>query len=346
MKKIIFWALIFGLTAVFIVSCQSTGSAGRERAKIVIYTSMYADVVESVQQYLIRQFPEYEIEFVQAGTGILQQRVAAERASGRLGCDILIVAEPAYSIELKDRGMLHNFISSAITDLAFEYDPEGYWYPVRVSNMVLAYNPDRNARESVPNSFRDFANNTRVAGTISMRNPLVSGTTMAAITALRDKYGYEYFDALGRQRVRIDYGSEETVTRLESGESRVVMVLEESILNARQKRNSRLEIIYPTDGTIVIPSNIMIINDQWSANRNTAAAEKITDWFLGIEGQTAIVKYGWMHSVRTDSPLTPNGSVHIEQIHANSIPVNWESVYQQKQEIQARFEEAIVSGRY
>ena len=345
MKKIIFWAFIFGLTAMFIVSCQSTGSARRERTKIVIYTSMYTNVVESLKSELDRQFPNYDIEFVLGGTGVIQQRVAVERVSGRLGCDILMVAEPAYSLELKDRGMLHRFVSKASSAIAFEYDPQGHWYPVRVSNMVLAFNPARNSRDSVPHSFQDFVVSSRVTGAISMRNPLVSGTTMAAITALRDKYGYGYFDALGRQRVKIDYGSEESLTRLETGESRIVMVLEESILSARFTRNSNLEIIYPSDGTVIIPSNIMIINDEWSANKNSAAAVEVAEWFLSIEGQTTIVEHGWMHSVRNDLHKYPAGSLPIAQIRENSIPVNWESVYRQKQEIQARFEEAIISGR-
>jgi iron(III) transport system substrate-binding protein len=305
---------------------------------------MYVEVVEEVKKALSSRFPDYQIEFIQSGTGIIQQRVEIERASGRLGADILMVADPAYSLELKERGMLHPFRSAEAAFLAFDYDPQGYWYPVRVSNMVLAYNPQRYARNAVPNSFYDFVHDSRVTGAISMRNPLVSGTTMATITALGDRYGNDFFDALGRQRVLIDYGSEETMTRLETGESAVVMILEESILQVRQERNSRMEVIYPSDGTIVIPSNIMIINDRWSANMNTAAAELIVEWFLSIEGQTAIVN-GWMHSVRSDFPQPPNGSIPIEQILANSISVNWEYLFRQRREIQTRFEEALTAWR-
>jgi iron(III) transport system substrate-binding protein len=304
---------------------------------------MYEGVIEAVRRDLQRQFPRWQIEFVYNGTGILQQRIASERTSGRLGADILMVADPAYSLELREAGMLHSFRSREAANLAFDHDPGGFWYPVRISNMVLAYNPLRNARNTVPNSFRDFANDTRAAGAISMRNPLVSGTTMATVSALRDLYGNEYFESLGRQRVIVDYGSEETLRRLETGECRVVMILEESVLKARQE-GSRLEIIYPTDGTIVIPSNIMVINNQWSANRNAAAAVAIAEWFLSIEGQNAIVD-GWMHSVRRDFPRIPHGSVPIEEILNNSIPVSWENIFRQRRDIQARFEEYILARR-
>jgi iron(III) transport system substrate-binding protein len=210
--------------------------------------------------------------------------------------------------------------------------------------MVLAFNPARNARNTVPDSFRNFAFDTRVRGVVSMRNPLVSGTTMAAATALRDRYGYEFFEALGRQRVVIDYGTNETLTKLESGETRIAMILEESILKIRQNNDSRLEVIYPSDGTIVIPSPIMIINNRLSANRNTRTAEAIIDWFLSEIGQNVIVD-GWMHSVRKDFPRIPEGSISITEIQANSLPVIWENVSQQRNDIQRRFESYVMAVR-
>jgi len=339
MKKIICLLLITFLAVPLIFARGSS-----EKNKIVIYTSMYSEVIDAVKSDLNRKFPNYNIVFVQGGTGVIQARVNSEIASGRLGCDILMVAEPSYSLELKEKGLLHPFNYKELSALAFEYDPEGYWYPVRVSNMVLAFNSANNARSAVPNSFLTFANDTRFRNAASMRNPLVSGTTMASLTALRDKYGYDYLESIGRQRVIIDYGTDQTLYRLEAGESRVAMILEESILKVRQEGNTRLEIIYPTDGTVVIPSNIMIVNNRWSANRNIQQAEKVAEWFLGMEGQAAIVA-GWMHSVRSDFPHPPNGSVPISEILNNSIPVVWENVFKDKQEIQTRFEEFITRGR-
>jgi iron(III) transport system substrate-binding protein len=340
MKKNLCIAVIFALSIPFIFAGGNRDRSASE--KIVIYTSMYQDVIDSVSIPLQRRFPNVQIEFVYGGTGVLQGRIAAEQSSGRLSCDIIMIADPAYSIELKERGLLHPFISREAPNLAFNYDRLGYWYPVRVSNMVLAFNPARHARNTVPNSFRDFAHDSRVRGSISMRNPLVSGTTMATASALRDRYGYEYFDALGNQRVMIDYGSDESLRRLETGECSIVMILEESILKTRQERNSRLEIIYPSDGTVVIPSPIMIVNNRWSANRNARTAELIVDWFLSEEGQNAIVN-GWMHSVRKDFPRIPRGSIPLTEIMANSLPVTWENILHQRNDIRRRFETNVMA---
>ena len=334
MKKLTCLILIltFAIPIIFASGSRDRSVSG----KITIYTSMYQDVIENVKKDLQKDFPRCTIEFVYGGTGRLQYMIATERASGRLGCDILMVAEPAYSQELKQNGILHSFISSEANALAFEHDPQGYWYPVRTNNMVLAFNPARNQRSAVPNSFYDFAHDTRIRGALSMRNPNISGTSMATLSALRDKYGYEYLDALSRQRVIIEYGTDGALAKLESGEYRVIMILEESILQARE-RGSNLQVIYPSDGTVMIPSPIMIINNRWSANRNTKAAEAITNWFLSEKGQNAIVS-GWMHSVRKDFLRIPYDSLPTEEIRANSIPINWENNSNQREQILARFE--------
>jgi len=342
MKKFI--CLISLITAAIPFIFASGGLDFGSKNKIVIYTSMYQDVIDSVKTELKNKFPKYNIEFVYGGTGTLENKISTERSGGRLGCDILMTADPAYSLELKEKGMLHPFISKEASNLAFDYDKEGYWYPVRISTMVLAYNPDKYLKNNLPDSFRSFAFDTKVAGAISMRNPLISGTTMATIMALKDKYGYEYFDALGKQRVAIDYGTDETIKKLESGECKIAMINEESILSIREKNKSKLEVIYPTDGAVVIPSPIMIINNKWSANKNSKAAEEIVNWFLSVEGQNAIVA-GWMHSVRANFDRIPFDSKPINEIQSNSIPVTWENIYKERTDIQRRFEQNLANRK-
>jgi iron(III) transport system substrate-binding protein len=320
-------------------SASPSSGAADISGKLVIYTSIYEDVIEALDKALEKKFPKADIEFFYGGTGALQAKIAAEIDAGKLGCDLLLVAEPSYSLELKEKGMLHPYVSSLASRLAFDYDKEGYWYPVRICNMVLAYNPEKVAKNSIPNSLRDFAFDSSVKGLVSMGNPLTSGTTMAAVTALRDKYGYEYFQALGNQGVKVESGSV-ALTKLQTGECKVIMILEESILKVREEDDSKLEVIYPTDGTIIIPSTVMTIAEKWSANKNTKLAESLTDWLLSDEGQENIVK-GWMHSPVKNFPKLPYDGIPTTQIMANQIPVNWENVYRQREEIRTRFEEHV-----
>jgi len=347
MKKIVYFALVLVLAilSIFAGGHYDAGKLSGQRpvGKITIYTSMNENVIRSLDAALKKQFPNCKIQFFYGGTSQIQARIATEQGTGKLGCDILLAAEPSYSLELKEKGLLHRHISAEAGNLAFGYDREGYWYPVRVSVMVLAYNPEKNAMSSVPHSFFDFANNSGFMGAVSMGNPLISGTALAAAAALKDKYGYGYFEALSKQNIRIESNST-ALTKLETGEYKVIMTLEESVLKKRQEESSKLEVIYPTDGAVIIPSTIMTIADKWSANNNIKSAEIITDWFLSRQGQNAIVA-GWMHSVRKDFGITPCGSIPTSRIQTGSMPLNWEGIFRQREDIQVKFDELVTYKR-
>ncbi|MDO5695928.1 MAG: ABC transporter substrate-binding protein [Eubacteriales bacterium] len=315
------------------------GGGGGEKKKVVIYTSMYEDIIDNMKVALADKFPDYDIEFFQGGTGTLQTKIAAEIDSGKLGCDMLMVAEPAYALELKEAEILHPYKIKDPDSLAFEYDPEGYWYPVRILNMVLAYNPEKKDKSEVADSFKDFATKSSLKGKISMPNPLSSGTAMATIVGLLDKYGEDAFKDLGKQEVPVESGSV-ALTKLESGECDEIMTLEESVLKKREEESSKLEVIYPKDGVVSIPSPIMTINEKMSANGNTKACEEITEWFLSEEGQEAIVK-GWMHSVRKDFPKAPYDAIPTAEIQKNVIPVDWEKCYKDRDTIRTKFQEYV-----
>ena len=322
-----------------LIFVYASNSFAADKPKITIYTSMYEDIIEAMTAVVKDKFPDYDIEFFYGGTGTLQAKIAAEIDTKKLGCDMLMVADPSYSIELKDAGLLHPYISKEAENISLEYDPEGYWYPVRTLNMVLAYNPEKFNKKDLPQSFKDFAYNPEMKGAVSMSNPLTSGTALVALSALKDKYGYEYFDKLAENKVMVESGAV-ALTKLETGECKEIMVLEESVLKKREEDDSALEVIYPSDGVICVPSPIMTLKDEWSAHKNSKICEELTDWFLSEEGQKYIVK-GWMHSVRKNPPAIPYDSISTDEIVKNSMPVNWDNCLKERTELRTNFEERV-----
>lgn len=217
-------------------------------------------------------------------------------------------------MELKEANILHPYKFSETDKLLFDYDPDGYWYPVRMLNMVLAYNPEKYSKDSLPNSFKDFAYDPEMKGLLVHGQPadlrdLLRSHRGAAGQIRRGVLQWRWAD----QGVAIESGSV-ALTKLETGECKEVMILEESVLKKREEEGSMLEVIYPTDGVISTPSPIMIIDDAHSANGNAAACEAVEEWFLSTEGQKYIVA-GWMHSVRSDYPNAPYDSQPHQRDH-------------------------------
>ena len=342
MKKLL--PLILALA--LIVGIVPTASAVNEDVSgtLMIYTSMYQFVIDMMDEAIKAEFPNLVPGnegsfFFYGGTGSLQTKIAGEMETGTLGCDMMLVAEPAYSLELKEGGWLHQYETDAAANLRFPYDEEGYWYPVRVCNMVLAYNPDLKTPDQLPKTFEAFAKDPSLKGKISMGNPLTSGTTMAAVAALSDKYGYEYFEGLGANNVMIESGST-ALAKLQTGECDVIMILEESILQNRKEKGSQLACIYPEDGVILIPSTAMIVAEEKSANMNIEGCEAVANWLLSEAGQKLILE-GYMHSVFAGMKEVPYDSVDTDSLIEKDMGVDWVRCYTQREEIRTEFQERV-----
>lgn len=349
MKK----ALALILSLVMTLSLAGTALAVNEdvEGELVIYTSMYPFVIDMMNEAIQKEFPNLTpgIDgsfFFYAGTSKLITKIYGEMGDNRdqaLDCDMFMVAEPAFSLEMKDYGYLHSFeVEDAANRLRFPYDEDGTWYPVRVCNMVLAYNPEMEADwaakgVNIPKSFKDFAEDPSLKGYISMSDPMTSGTAYAAVASLLDTYGEEYLDRLNENKVMRESGST-AIAKLQSGECAAIMILEESILKyiADEKANgnevTNLQVIYPEDGVVLIPSTVMIVAEEYSKNVNTEAAEAVAQWLLTEEAQQLILQ-GYMHSVLKDMKEYPANSIDTDTLIGMDMGVDWEKAYRQREEI-------------
>ena len=348
MKKILALALTL---AMLLSLCPAAFAVNEDvEGEIVIYSSMYQFVLDMLDEALRAEFPNLtpgngDSFFVYGGTSRLINQIYGEMEDGVLGCDMLLVAEPALSLELKEAGYLEPVdIPGAADLLRFPYDEEGCWYPVRVCNMILAYNPQLEASwaekgVTVPKSFRDFALDKSLKGLIAMGDPMSSGTTFAAVASLTQSghYGRQYLKGLAANDVQVISGSE-SIKKIRSGEIAAAMILEESVLKAISdaKENGEpegdLACIYPSDGVILIPSTVMTICDERSANGNAEACKAVEKWFLSEEAQKLILK-GFMHSTFRTMSEIPEGSIDTNELIGMTMDVNWENVYRSREEI-------------
>ena len=358
MKKLLALALVL----VMILSLCPAAFAVNEdvEGEIVIYSSMYQFVLDMLDEALKKEFPNLTPGndgsfFFYGGTSSLITKIYGEMETGTLDCDMMLVAEPALSLELKEAGYLEPVeIENPEDLLRFPFDEEGYWYPVRVCNMVLAYNPemvdDWAAKGvAIPHSFKDFAEDPALKGYISMGNPMSSGTTFAAVASLTqdNHYGEDYLKGLAANNVMIESGST-AIAKLQSGECAAIMILEESILKALQDGEdagtpiTNLACIYPDDGVVLIPSTVMTVAEEHSKNVNTEACEAVEQWFLSEEAQKLILE-GFMHSVFKGMKEIPQGSIDTEELIAKDLGVDWENAYHNREAINTAWTEIVTA---
>ena len=311
---------------------KATGTKG----ELMVYTSIYPDIIDNMcKPNVAKAFPEMKVNWFQGGTEKVVTKITGEIKAKKIGADVLMVADPSYYLKLEDQKLLLPYKSKEEKNLINDKAADGAWYAVRVCNMIIAYNGDKLKAEDAPKNWTDLTD-PKWKGKIAMPNPMLSGTAYVAVGALADKYGWEYFDKLKANGLRVEEGNSAIQNKLLTGEYAAAMILEENILKLANTKKEPLKVIYPKDGVVQVPSPIAIFN----TTKNPEGAKALVDWWLSKEGQQAVVK-GWMHSVRGDVK-EPIGSVPTKGLTDGKINVDWRKLADNNAKIKEEFRKRVM----
>ncbi len=344
-KKLMGAAALMTLATVLAVGCgggDKKAAAPAEDKKgvsgeLMVYTSIYPDIIDKLcKPNVAKAFPELKVTWFQGGTEKVKTKIAGEIKANKIGADVLMVADPSYYLALKKQNLLMNYKSKELEKVVLESDKDGAWLPVRVNNMIIAYNKDKIAKEDIPTSWEDLTL-PKYKGKIAMPNPMLSGTAYVAVGALSDKLGWDYFKKLKANGLRIEEGNSAIQNKLLTGEYMAAVILEENILKLQETKKEPLAVCYPKEGCIIINSPIGIFKN----TKNPEAAKAMVDWWLSPEGQKAVTA-GWMHSVRGDV-ASPNGAtVKLADLNKNAIKIDWDKLANDEAKIKEQFRTIVM----
>ena len=128
-----------------------------------------------------------------------------------------------------------------------EVDKDGAWTSVRVCNMIIAYNKDKIAKEDIPTSWEDLTN-PKYKAVLPCRTRFCPGLLMLLLELLLIKFGWEYFDRLKANGLRVEEGNSAIQNKLLTGEYMAAIILEENVLKLQQTKKEPLEVVYPKEG--------------------------------------------------------------------------------------------------
>jgi iron(III) transport system substrate-binding protein len=281
--------------------------------------------------------PDADIKWYQAGSENVASKVNTEMAAGATKADLILTSDPFWYHELKKTGKLLPYESAAAKAVPAQYrDPEHYWINVRMPVMVIAYNSEAVKEADAPKSFKDLAD-PKWKGKLTMGSPLESGTMFTTVALLSRKYGWDYFQALRKNDIVAAGGNSSVINRVETRERPIGIVLIENVLKA-QAKNSPVKLVYPSDGTIPIPSPIAILKD----SKNPELVKKAYDWFFTPEAQKAVVKGGMYAAVPgIAGPDTALGWPELEKNLAPWSPALVDEIYAQRDQLKSKFSEVV-----
>ena len=228
-------------------------------------------------------------------------------------------------------GKLLNYKSPESAELAGPVDADGAFTPIRISAMVIAVHNDK--IKEPPRSWKDLLD-PKYKGKIAMPNPKAAATALATVAALKDKYGWEYWEKLKENGVVVSK-TQEMREKFAHGEYPIIINMEENALKQKMSQGVNTTIIYPEEGSVLVPGYIGILKD----TKNPEGAKKLVDWWLSREGQSAM-SLAYMHPVKY-GVREPAGAQDINNLRIHSLSVNWNKLAVEEKMVKEKFAEIM-----
>jgi iron(III) transport system substrate-binding protein len=315
---------------------------GSDRQELWIYTSVYKEVYPLFEPGLAAAFPDVEVKWYQSGSEKIAAKILAEEKGGGTRADLLMTSDLFFYQELAELGRLLTLEGPVFESVPAELrDPDGAFAVVRIPLMVLAYHREHVTGDDVPASFADLLD-PKYEGKLTMPSPLESGSTLTTVLYLYQHFGEPYFEGLRANDVLSAGGNGSTLSRIQSGERPVGMVLLENVLQAKARGLESVELVIPEEGALPIPSPLAIFKPRDDPDgRREALARRVLDWFLSPEARRVVVK-GWMHTAFPDDPPPAGAPPYSElRLHAWDLST-FERWGEQRQEVKSVFQRIVL----
>lgn len=319
------------LVAMITPACGTTKKPGEGASgKITLYTSVPQPIADKIQSDFQSKFPNITLDIFRSGTSEVVTKIMTEKTGGEIIADLVWVAEPSTYEDFKGQDLLLKYTPPEAASLPAEMkDKDGYYYAGRLINMVIAYNP---GVKSVPKKWTDLLD-PAYKGKIGFPSPLNSGSAEGAVKALADAqgFGWKYFtDLKANGAVQVQNNST-LRDKIASGEYQVGVLLDYMVREVKPK-GAPIEMVWPEEGAIFIPSPIAILK----STKNAEAAKAFLDFVLSKQGQETMVQLGYFIPVRADvNP--PDGALALDKI--KRFPIDWTAVARDRQNTKDKWTE-------
>lgn len=319
---------------------------GREEARVTphksnevtVYSPLFPDAINSVTKGFTEE-TGIKVNLVVAGTGELLKKIQAESANP-LG-DLIFGGGAESLNSYKEyfapyKGVNHNKIDPQFRDR------EDRWFGFALLPMVMIYNTDLVTEEEAPTSWSDLTD-PKWRGRIAMASPVKSGSAYTITATLLTAFGREDeggFDFVKEFVANLDGkvlgGSSAVPKGVVDGEYAIGLTLESSAIKYKNA-GGHIEIVYPSEGTSVVPDGAALIKGAV----NEENAKLFLDYVADKEVQSTLATKFNIRGVRDDIEL-PKGLGPISEIKLLDYDFDWAS--QSKEKIVKRWKD-IVSGR-
>ncbi|MDR1514261.1 MAG: ABC transporter substrate-binding protein [Synergistaceae bacterium] len=298
MRKLLFFIKkVLPLCILTLLVCVPASAA---QTPLVLYTSQIDEDVEGLLGAFKAKHPDVEVVVFRSGTEEVISKVMAEKMTGEVKADVLLLADSVTFDALKTQGLLEPYRSPELSSIPANFaDKDGMYCGTKVLATVLIYNT--NKVKTAPDSWKVMTD-TANKGNTFIASPLYSGAAAYQLGVLTrsEGFGWKYYEDLKAAGVSVGKGNGGVITAIAGGEKAYGLVVDYMALRAK-KQGSPVDFAYPKEGVTIVTEPIAIIKKE-NINPN---AKIFVDFVLSEDGQKLVVKQNYT-PVRSGVPA-PEG---------------------------------------
>lgn len=340
MKKKFLSLILAGCMAFSLAACGAKeetpapqgGSNDGPSGSVMLYSSLKEDQLEAIKEGFTKKYPNIKMDYYAAGTSKVATKIATEKQSGQVACDVVWIGDPSNYITMKEQGILEAYESpeAANIDEAFK-DSENYYVGGRLVVMGFGYNTNTVSEENAPKVWSDLLK-PEFEGQIVMTDPGESGTTFYLVSALmaNNKYGLDFFQKLKDHGTELESGTTSTHTKVASNAYKVCVAVD-YVTQTLEKDGSTIKFGYPDEELIAISSPIALVKDA----KNAENGKLLYDYIISVEGQTILADHDCA-PIRKD--VVKEGAMTIDELVKRALVVDNAYIAEHSSEILDSFD--------
>jgi iron(III) transport system substrate-binding protein len=283
------WTCRAALVVLFALGALATAAsaqdarleAAKKEGKVVWYTSLALPSAEKVAKLFEAAYPGIKVEVHRTGSERILARVMQEQKANIKNVDVVHTSDAGHFVFFKEQKLLTKYTPAGVDGFPAGFkDKDGYFYGLRATVNVIAYNTKAVTAADAPKTWKDLLD-PKWKGKMVTAHPGYSGVIATHVLALVNQYGWDYFKQLAQNKLMLVQSAVDPSGVVASGERVVAVDGGEYTFYQIKKKGNPIEIVYPKEGVplVVSPTAIM------SVAPHPNAAKLFTDFGFSREIQ-------------------------------------------------------------
>ncbi|MEP7105595.1 MAG: extracellular solute-binding protein [Chloroflexota bacterium] len=260
-------------------------AAAKTDGSVTWWTAHYEQsAAEKMAAAFKQKYPGIEINLLRQTAQVINTRLNQELKAGSTDCDLFCSTDEGHYPPLIKGGFLAQYTPPDIDLIPKDFqnlNTDHYYHLGAIGFNVINYRSDKVT--TPPKQWKDLLD-AQWSGKITVGHPGFSGYVGQWVTAMIRTYGDQYLKDLAKNKPKINRSVNDTVTDIVAGERQVGSGPDNFSL-AKKVSGSPIDIVFPTDGAVIVPGPVGILKDSKRPN----AARLFTNFMYSKEYSAALV---------------------------------------------------------